>query len=198
MQRQTATSSALVPRQHLNTFFLLKKEVRALVSRRQSVCQTLRQIERELNRLDAQGRGKGLPQLQVLRYRELQVCQWREAERLSNMTATLATFGQQIVRLFAVLDRQLPCSERLAVLGGRAQAFDTQSWSEAPLEAMVLRFHAESASGYVGCGPLAIALQAFRCSLGHQERRTSLIQLRALRMSPPARCSEWARRRDRR
>ncbi|MDH4764295.1 hypothetical protein OMP44_15500 [Pseudomonas sp. CBMAI 2609] len=104
-------------RQHLNTFFLLKKEVRALAARHQSVHRALRQIERELNVLDAQGQGKGLSQATIFRYRELQTRQWRESERLSSITSALAAFGQQFVCLFAVLDGQLLASDRLAVLG---------------------------------------------------------------------------------
>lgn len=185
-------------RQHLNTFFLLKKEVRALAARHQSVHQALRQIERELNMLDAQGQGKGLSQATIFRYRELQTRQWRESELLSSITSALAAFGQQFVCLFAVLDGQLLASDRLAVLGGRAQAFGTQSWSEAPLEVMVLRYHVETASGYLGSGPLAIALQAYRGLLGHSGQRRGAVQPRALRMSRPTQCSEWTRRKNRR
>lgn len=143
-----------------SAFFLIRKELRSISGKFWTLSFELRQLERQMNILDARGQGQGLSQADVKVYRNAQARQWWLEERLQAIAHPLQAYGQQLVALLAEIGQDLTPEERLALLGGRHQAFRGPSWEGCTLEQLVLRHRVESAAEGASTGPIATALMA--------------------------------------
>lgn len=118
-----------------SAFFLIRKELRSISGKFWTLSFELRQLERQMNILDARGQGQGLSQADVKVYRNAQARQWWLEDRLQALAHPLQAYGQQLVALLAEIGQDLTPEERIALLGGRHQAFRGPSWEGCPLEA---------------------------------------------------------------
>jgi len=143
-----------------STFFLLRKELRSIAGKFWTLSFELRQLERQMNILDARGQGLGLSQADVKVYRSAQARQWWLEDKLQALAPPLQAYGQQLVVLLAEIGQDITPVERLALLGGRHQAFQSPSWEGCTLEQLALRHRVESAAQGASTGPIATALMA--------------------------------------
>lgn len=143
-----------------SAFFLIRKELRCISRKFWTLSFELRQLERQMNILDARGQGQGLSQADVKVYRSAQARQWWLEDRLQALAHPLQAYGQQLVALLAEIGQDLTPEERLALLGGRHQAFRSPSWEGCTLEQLVLRHRVESTAEGAATGPIATALMA--------------------------------------
>lgn len=155
-----------------STFFVLRKELRAITGKYWSLSFELRQLERQVNILNAKGQGLGSSQADVKVYRSAQARQWWLEDKLQALAHTLRAYGEQLVAPLVEIGRDITPEERLALLGGRHQAFESQAWESCNLEQLVLRYRVESAAEGAVAGPIATALMAHRgqlCLVGKRE-----------------------------
>lgn len=148
-----------------SAFFLIRKELRSISGKFWTLSFELRQLERQMNILDARGQGQGLSQADVKVYRNAQARQWWLEDRLQALSHPLQAYGQQLVALLAEIGQDLTPEERIALLGGRHQAFRGPSWEGCTLEQLVLRHRVESAAEGASTGPIATALMAYHGQL---------------------------------
>lgn len=168
----------------LNKFHLMKKEISLIAKNYQRCMRGLRQSDRVLNILDAKGRGLGLPQSEIARYRDIQEQQWAAENQLEKLSENLASYGRQLIPLFAVLDLTLTSHERIQVLTGRSNPAVARDYISAGMEELAVGFRAEKTIGLPDMEPIAFALLACRGRLVGRTTRTRHIFTRLRRSSP--------------
>ena len=159
----------------LNEFYVMKKEISLIAKRYQRCMGGLRQSDRVLNILDAKGRGQGLPQSEIARYRDIQEQQWAAENQLGKLSENLASYGRQLIPLFAVLDLTLTAPERIRVLTGRFNSAVAHDSISAGMEELAVGFRAEKTIGSTDMEPVAFALLACRGRLVGGTTRTRQI-----------------------
>ncbi len=151
---------------HRAELLLMRKEARCVLQLFVQERQKLRSAERALGILDAKGKGQGLPRDDIFVYQSHLAQSRFFATRMSNLSVTLAAYGQRFVVLMDALSPLLTLDQRLDLVGAQAKSLPGAGWTTASLVQLVTRYKAEDSSCSRGeMGPLLACVLACRGEL---------------------------------
>jgi len=152
---------------HRAELLLMRKEARCVLQLFVQERQKLRSAERALGILDAKGKGQGLPRDDIFVYQSHLAQSRFFATRMSNLSVTLAAYGQRFVVLMDALSPILTLDQRLDLVGAQAKSLPGAGWTTASLVQLVTRYKAEDSSSCSRgeMGPLLACVLASRGEL---------------------------------